>query len=1169
MDETSDEITFVIPADAGITISGAIYNFVSDEYVITGTIDSEGTITISDDISAVASDDYAGSFNLPIKVVTTDSESGVENVLEISDVSVTISPISDSGSTTLIVESTTIVDESQENYGSTVSGSAVEGGSIAFTLSDLKTNDSDQINGSETINSITVTLEDSSLGCLSYEGNADSVEISADGSTITISGTEIDSGVLKGLVFTPSSTNQSGQVTFDITADVTDTAGELSDERTVSFGTVSFDITAVADSINVSLTDQDTGLAGTQIIGDEDSDGGISLGAIVLSLNDTDGSEQIISIKLTNIPDDFLVVSDVYTVNNNGDGEWSILIDSVTGGETLSLSDIYIIPSEDFSGTISDIGIVVYSQESEGDTPIQSTQTFDLVVNPVSDVIDTRIDSSAEGIEGGVVDIQIDARIVDDSDLGLTDPNVENSAETVYLVISDVPDGVSVVISDPDSLSVASDATEWNDGDSEYDYYAYEYPVDSGNWIIETNLQEVMAIQLDLNGTDYNSDAWSNQDSEVTISVSSNDNGDIGNTVAQTVKLDITAVNDQPVVTIGDYAKADEDVPLSITSIQIDDADQLDNPDADVTVTFTNSTGTISFSQESIDYYNDSDPQLVAIGTDDDGNVTLTGTISNINALLSGENIGESSDKGLIYTSDENSYEDADITVVVNDNGNGGEVNEDGSVDQGDALTSEVLAFTIVVNAVNDAPENTLFDSLSVDEGSITKLTGLAVSDVDATTQNSTQMTVTLSVDYGQLTVKTSESSGVTITITDSTEIVIEGSLEEINAFLSSTSEDEGIFYTVSAENDETSATLTMVTNDGGNYDSVSSAELTDTDTATISIVPVVSGIPELQLALQTQKIKTSVSAMLAAIGIPLIGLSASLANSLDTDESVVIKISGLPSSAYIDADGATLVGTDWYISADQLDSAQVYGLKESTTLSIVAIGQEEGAEDVMSEVTSVSIDVSADDQIGSASESTSILAVGGDDDEDIYGSDYDDILVGGAGNDHLYGGDGDDQLYGDDGKDYLYGGDGSDQLYGGDGDDQLYGGLGADILTGGSGSDNFIWTQSDVESSSKDIITDFDLSGVGEDADVINLVSLLDDDDNGSITVNDLLTHVSASIIDHDDSGSSKDIQLNIVDDNAVVQQTIIVEGLGDHYSSSTDLINDLIGDHVFKVDS
>lgn len=89
---------------------------------------------------------------------------------------------------------------------------------------------------------------------------------------------------------------------------------------------------------------------------------------------------------------------------------------------------------------------------------------------------------------------------------------------------------------------------------------------------------------------------------------------------------------------------------------------------------------------------------------------------------------------------------------------------------------------------------------------------------------------------------------------------------------------------------------------------------------------------------------------------------------------------------------------------------------------------------------------------------------VTGDDGNDIIaGGEGVDLLYGGAGNDNVDGGGGNDTLTGDAGTDILvgglgddtiYGGDGTDTLTGGDGADKLYGDALNDILSGGAGND-------------------------------------------------------------------------------------------------------------------
>ena len=101
------------------------------------------------------------------------------------------------------------------------------------------------------------------------------------------------------------------------------------------------------------------------VVGDEDTDISLTSGGSGLSiaLNDTDGSEQFLSAKLTGVPDDFTVTSTSYdfVVKNSGGGEWVIQLTDPSVTE-IDLSAISIRPAEHFSGT-ADIGITVFTQE--------------------------------------------------------------------------------------------------------------------------------------------------------------------------------------------------------------------------------------------------------------------------------------------------------------------------------------------------------------------------------------------------------------------------------------------------------------------------------------------------------------------------------------------------------------------------------------------------------------------------------------------------------------------------------------------------------------------------------------------------------------------------------------------------------------------------------------
>ncbi|RCJ35362.1 hypothetical protein A6770_16185 [Nostoc minutum NIES-26] len=101
----------------------------------------------------------------------------------------------------------------------------------------------------------------------------------------------------------------------------------------------------------------------------------------------------------------------------------------------------------------------------------------------------------------------------------------------------------------------------------------------------------------------------------------------------------------------------------------------------------------------------------------------------------------------------------------------------------------------------------------------------------------------------------------------------------------------------------------------------------------------------------------------------------------------------------------------------------------------------------------------------------------GGSGNDYLYGQDGSDRLIGNAGNDYLYGGTANDTLEGGDGNDYLYGENGNDRLISGAGNDNLSGGAGDDILEGGDGNDS-LTESGDVNFT----LTDTQLSGLGND---------------------------------------------------------------------------------------
>lgn len=128
--------------------------------------------------------------------------------------------------------------------------------------------------------------------------------------------------------------------------------------------------------------------------------------------------------------------------------------------------------------------------------------------------------------------------------------------------------------------------------------------------------------------------------------------------------------------------------------------------------------------------------------------------------------------------------------------------------------------------------------------------------------------------------------------------------------------------------------------------------------------------------------------------------------------------------------------GIDWLSAANQTRSVTI-DLNPGGFSSIGAYGNAD-----------------ASDNVAIALGTIIETAVGGFNDDTIYGNAADNALIGMAGNDNIYGLSGSDLLQGGDGSDTLRGGDGSDQLLGEAGADDLRGGSGNDIVNGNAGAD-------------------------------------------------------------------------------------------------------------------
>ena len=258
---------------------------------------------------------------------------------------------------------------------------------------------------------------------------------------------------------------------------------------------------------------------------------------------------------------------------------------------------------------------------------------------------------------------------------------------------------------------------------------------------------------------------------QLTMTTSDGGNSGTGGTLtdSDTSTITVTAVAD----IANDTATTNEDTPVTIN---VDANDSFENPGH--VITAINGTA-------------------IAVN----GSVAVTGGSVRLNA-----------DGTLTFTPALNSSGSVSFTYTVTSGG-----------------VTETATVNVTVNAVNDAPVNTLPGTFTIGEDGTLPLTGLSIADVDA---GGGTMTVTLSVASGALTATT--GGGVNVAGSGTGTLTLTGTLANINTFLAGASRP---VYTPVADFYGT-VQLTMTTSDGGN--SGAGGTQTDSDTSTITVTPVV-----------------------------------------------------------------------------------------------------------------------------------------------------------------------------------------------------------------------------------------------------------------------------------------------------------------------------------------
>ncbi|MFQ1648065.1 retention module-containing protein [Aeromonas veronii] len=885
-DQASDEVTIVLKGlPAGVTINGAEYNISTGEYVIKVPPSLAGL----EGLTLGLPQDFAGSLNIEVKVVNTDTASGDIKV-DSSTVRVDVAPVVDvNGGRGEHPELTlTVQDTNQDGQPDNLEDSEIHL-DLSVKLADISPSIAN--GGLETVERVTITV-DAKYGYF-LDGSGKPVNI------LVVS----DMAALKDLVFVPKE-HFSGQVPLDIKVDIVDTAlvggQQVTDSGSWS-GQVGFEVRPVNDPAQLSVH---------SVTGSED--GTVNLAGFGATLIDNDGSEQIVALQIKGVPDGFTLSAPAV---NNGGGIWQVPVGT-------DFSKLTLIPPADFSGTV-ELSLSAFTLDKGLTIPLETSGSFTVTVNPVGDALIADIQGQASGIEGDVITLDLGLETRDTQPTGGSAGNVhENKPEQVRVTIEGVPDGAEIRLPN----GVAGTVVD----------------LGGGRWQVTTEGGKLGAVELVTNDA--------NGALDLKITAQSLDNGALGPEVNGTIHVDVSPVNDAPINVMPTTPQvAQEDQPFVIHGLQVKDVDAGNSP---IKVTLSVEHGTLTLPAGS-------GVTVVGNGT---GSLVLTGTLADLNALLSG---------GVTYQGNSDFYGNDALTMVTNDQGNTG---------SGGAL-SDTDVLPIEVQPVNDAPVNQLPGSMTVKEDGSLSLSGVSVKDVDA---GSAPVSMVLRVEHGVLTLL-GATGAVMVQGAGTSEITLVGSLADLNQLLASN------LHYEPAKDFWGEDTLTVTTSDQGNTGA--GGPLSDTDQVTITVTPE-PDMPGLTVD------QHAFHALQGAV-IPL-GINACVVNPATGELS--IRISGLNGAQVQDEHGQSIghadSNGDWLIPADH-----------SVPLYFSGFGDGDHV-----------LGISAESSVGGSTVSTPLetITVHGQSGHELVGSDQGDWLFGSSGDDRLLGGHGNDILTGGAGSDLF-----------------------------------------------------------------------------------------------------------------------------------------------------
>ncbi len=304
---------------------------------------------------------------------------------------------------------------------------------------------------------------------------------------------------------------------------------------------------------------------------------------------------------------------------------------------------------------------------------------------------------------------------------------------------------------------------------------------------ISGTLTQINTTLADAIGVSYLTAA--NYDSTDQLTLLTNDLGNSGAggslTATDTMALTINPINDAPTNELPAAFGGDEDTTIWMTGLSVSD---IDSGSLDLVVVLSVEHGTLTLDTTVGGGLGSS--QVTGNGSTA---LSMTGSRAAINITLAATH-------GLGYQAVADYAGTDALHMVTNDLGHYA----------GAALTATASA-ALSVSAVNDAPTVSLPSLPSTSEDTPFNLTGVSLSDIDASGSN---LFVTLSVAHGSLSLSSTVSGGInSVTNNGSSSLSFCGTLSQINTTLADAA---GLSYLGSA-NSNGNDTFTVLANDLGN----------------------------------------------------------------------------------------------------------------------------------------------------------------------------------------------------------------------------------------------------------------------------------------------------------------------------------------------------------------